>query len=134
PLDVSTRKRTLFMTEQFAFEQILWNRSAVDGHERSGLPGTSAMDRSRHQFLARPAFTNDQHRGIGAGDFLNCAKHGLDLRTITDNPLERRNINCAEGFASCTLQLLDIQGAVEDHLEFVDINGLGEEVVSASSD
>lgn len=52
---------TLFEAEQFALQQILGDRGAVDLDESLAPPVTELMQGARHQFLAGPAFPGDQH-------------------------------------------------------------------------
>ncbi len=53
-------KRTLFVAEEFAFEQTHGNGGAVQFHERIGLPRTQIVDGSSDQFLACSRLAIDQ--------------------------------------------------------------------------
>src|SRR5262249_10823441 len=56
------------VAKQLAFEERLGDGRAVERNERTVAPGAAVVDRSRDQFLARPAFAADQDRGRGPGD------------------------------------------------------------------
>jgi hypothetical protein len=58
---VGTGEGTLAMTEQFALYQMLWQRAAIDRHERTGGPWTALMDRPGHQLLAGAGLAPDEH-------------------------------------------------------------------------
>src|ERR1019366_1987161 len=51
-LGVSTREGALFVAEQFALEQVLRDRVAVDGDERAAGLRAPAMEGLRYHFLA----------------------------------------------------------------------------------
>src|SRR5262245_39137063 len=56
------------MAEQFALEEVLRQRCTIDRHKLAGGAPAVAMNRTRHQFLARAAFSVDQHRGVRRSD------------------------------------------------------------------
>ena len=58
-----TRESAFAVAEKLAFEQILGNRRAIDGHKVAVLAQGLVMQGARHQFLAGAAFPGDQHRG-----------------------------------------------------------------------
>src|SRR5262249_56169151 len=55
------RKGALFITEQFAFNEILRQSPAVDSDKRRILLERVVMDASRYQFLSSSTFTRDQN-------------------------------------------------------------------------
>ena len=61
---------SLLMSEQFAFQQILWQSGAVDGQERFLVAETMRVDSPCNQILAGACFALDQNIGVGADDFL----------------------------------------------------------------
>ena len=71
------RERALLVPEQLGFEEGLRDRRAVDGHERLVAPGGSGMDMARHDLLAGPAFSRDEHGRIRARDLLDELDHLL---------------------------------------------------------
>src|SRR3954468_1423427 len=64
PLHMRSRKRTFFMTEQFAFHQRFGDRAAVDGDERAGLAAAAVVNRPGGDFFAGAAFAEDHDRGL----------------------------------------------------------------------
>src|SRR5262249_15473162 len=58
-----SRKGTLLIAEELGFEQRLWERRAVDGHERPGAAWRAVMDGARHTLLARATLALDEHGG-----------------------------------------------------------------------
>src|SRR5664280_1701064 len=77
PLDVRSRERALFVSEEFAFHQRRRDGAAVDGRKRTTLAGASLMDGPGRHFLAGAAFPQDQDRGVGRGHFANRVEHRL---------------------------------------------------------
>src|SRR3984893_17244111 len=70
PILVSTGESAFNMTEEFAFEQLIWDRGTVYLDERPLLSWTALMDGSGDQFLAGTGFAQDKTRRIGAGNEL----------------------------------------------------------------
>ncbi len=58
------------MTEEFAFEQLIWDRGAVYLDERPRLSWTALVDGPGDQLLARAGFAQDKNRRIGTGNEL----------------------------------------------------------------
>src|SRR4029079_4269383 len=58
-------KRTPDVSKELAFEEFLWNRSAVHANERLPRPPTALRNGTRNQFLAGTRFALDQHARIG---------------------------------------------------------------------
>ena len=83
-------KRALDVAEQLRFDQRGHQRGAI--HRRKGLvlarPGK--MDRARHQFLARPALAENQHRIGVLRHFLDQLVHPLHPRGHPDQPAKSR--------------------------------------------
>ena len=59
------RERAFFVAEQFALQQRLRQRAAVDRHHRMETPRAGGMDGARHHFLAGAALAGDEHGGVG---------------------------------------------------------------------
>ena len=57
------------MAEQFALDQVLGQRAAIDGHKGHVGPGALIVDGAGDQLLAGAGFAEDQHGRIGRGDF-----------------------------------------------------------------
>ena len=61
-------ERAALVAEQFAFEQIVGQRAAIDRNKREFVAGTEIMQRARRELLAGPGIALDQHCGIDAGN------------------------------------------------------------------
>ena len=68
------------MAKEFGLQQVLRNRAAINRHERSGGASTAAMDRARHQLLARPRLAHDQHVDVGVRHLLDQLVHAAHGR------------------------------------------------------
>ena len=80
-----TRKCASFVSEELAFQQRFRQRSTIDRHERPVVAAAVAMNRPRHQFLARTAFTTDQHGRIRGSDLSNELKYFPHARTFANH-------------------------------------------------
>ncbi len=60
----------LFVAEEFALQQALGNRSAIDRHERPFGPPAAAMNAAGDQFLAGAGLAANQHVDVGVGHLL----------------------------------------------------------------
>ena len=78
-------KSALFMPEEFAFQQLLGNGPAVDGHKRLVGTATIVMQGPYQQFLARTGFPGDQHRAVGRRHFGQHFKDIGQCGTLPDN-------------------------------------------------
>src|SRR5260370_39650095 len=66
----SAGEGALFMTEDFAFDQGLWNGGAIDGYERTVTARAQFVDGARHELFACAAGARDEHRrGTGPDRF-----------------------------------------------------------------
>src|SRR5262249_28923338 len=61
-------ERALAMAEQFAFDEVLGQRAAVDGDEWLIAPLALFEDRARRELLAGAGFAEDHARRIGRGN------------------------------------------------------------------
>src|SRR5215469_4456999 len=57
-------KRAFFVAEEFAFQQVKWNRRAIELYERSSAALAGVMDVPGDQLLARTRLSKNQDRGI----------------------------------------------------------------------
>ena len=73
-----------FVAEQFAFEQRLGDRRAVDGDERLVAAAAEVVDRLADDFLAGAVFAQDQHGQLGVGHAADRRAQGLDRRAFAD--------------------------------------------------
>ena len=75
------------MAEQFALEQILGNRGAVDRQKRAPAAVAVLVNRPRHQFLPGPALPQNQHRHILGRHPANLLVDRLHGRAPPDQPV-----------------------------------------------
>src|SRR5215469_14258674 len=83
-----TCERTLLVPEQFALQQCLRYRCAIDGDERLGRPRPQTVDSASQQFLAGSALTKNQYRDAGGGNLLNASEHTQQLRATPDDAID----------------------------------------------
>ena len=67
------------MSEQFAFDERRSQRAAIHRNERPVAPRADFVNRAGHQFFARPALAQNQHRRAARGHFLNHLEDLLHL-------------------------------------------------------
>ena len=67
---ISTRKGAFDPAEQFCFNQVGRDSTAVHGDKRFVKAAAEIVHRMAKYFLARPALAGNQHRGIRTGNFL----------------------------------------------------------------
>ena len=72
------------MAEQFAFDQVFRQRTAIDGHHRLGGAMALSVQRAGDQFLAGAGFAEDQHAGIRRRDFGDPLANALHGRRFAD--------------------------------------------------
>ncbi len=73
----SARERPLFMAEQNAFDQIFWDRTAVDGDEGAADAIALALNSASNELFADAAFAFDQNRNVRCGGALAERDHAL---------------------------------------------------------
>src|ERR1043166_1847229 len=88
-LPVSAGKRAFFVAKEFAFQQILRDRIAVDGDEWTILLCATQMERLCHHFFAGTAFAQNQRGRAGRGHLADEIEYGLHLRTRANDIPER---------------------------------------------
>ena len=69
-------KRSCFMPEQLAGNEVLGQTTAIDGNE-SAVPATEFMDRFCDQLLAGATFSLDQNSAVCASNLLHDLVEGL---------------------------------------------------------
>ena len=80
------------MAEQFAFNQVLRNCSAVYLDEHFIAARTLPVDRTRDQFLSGSRFAEDQHASIGRRHELNLLSQRFHGDALAHNHAARRNL------------------------------------------
>jgi hypothetical protein len=102
PLSFRSRQRSLLVTEQFAFKQVLRDSRAMNGQERTIGPLAILTDRAGNDFFASAAFAKNQH-----GDVLSCH------RCCVPNPCVRRR-ETVEHLQTCQLDRIRHQSGVRE--------------------
>src|SRR6202044_3867957 len=74
---------TLFMTEQFAFQQRFCDRRTIHCDKRPIRPRTGIVNRAGDKFLPRSTLTLDQNRRVRRGHAPNQFIHRAHARTVT---------------------------------------------------
>ncbi|MNY09150.1 hypothetical protein D3C86_1420470 [compost metagenome] len=80
------RERAGLVTEDFRFEQLFGQATAVDRHEMARAPAAGFVQAARHQFLAGAGLAVDQHVGGGVGQVGNHLAQPADGRRVADQP------------------------------------------------
>src|ERR1051325_7274744 len=78
----------LLVAEEFGFEQRFGQRGAIDRHELAELGLAVEVQRARNEFLARAAFSEDEHGAVGVRDAFDHLENGLDFRRGADELVE----------------------------------------------
>src|SRR6056297_1964260 len=130
---VGTGEGALLVAEQLGLEQILRDGRAVDGDETLVLAVAERMQRAGEEFLASAALAEQQHRDVRGRHLLDHAadlEHGLAGR---DDPVQRRDALLAPQAAVLGLQLVDMEGTVDQQAQRVGVHRLLIEVVGADA-
>src|SRR5258706_2200957 len=80
-----SRKRTFVMPEQFALDEILWNRRAVDLDKRFILAQALRMDRMSDEFLSSARLAVDQNAAVGGCHEANLLAQRFHGNAIADD-------------------------------------------------
>src|SRR5678810_500278 len=92
------------------------------------------MDRVSNQFLTRSALTGNQDRNVGTRDLFYGPKNFLHLGAGAEKVFEGFAGTLVHQFPAFAVQLLNVDGAVDNDLQLVDVNRFGKEVIGALSD
>src|SRR5690606_14664964 len=76
-------KRTGNVAKQFAFEQVLGQRTASDFDERALRTATAAVNRPGNHALTSTALAGNQYRGASVGDAFDHFVHTQHPRVVT---------------------------------------------------
>ena len=111
-LYIGSGESTFDVPKEFAFDQVFWQRSAIDRNEGFVAPQTFFMHGASHKLLATTRLTSDQNRAVGRcnsgnefgntlhrfglADDLRCAGrvaafHSLELRRALLEPTSLRD-------------------------------------------
>src|SRR5262249_10000087 len=89
---VGARERAAAMAEHLAFEQLVWDRGAVEGDERLLRAGREAVNRAGDNLLASAALASDEHANIRRRDATGEGHQVTHLATDDGRTLARRRI------------------------------------------
>ncbi len=78
----------LFVAEQFRFEQVFRQRSAVEAHVRAVGARRMVVDGVGDEFLAGAGFATQQDRGVPFGDHAHLVEHPAHRRRTADDVVE----------------------------------------------
>src|SRR5258708_1439779 len=119
------------MTEQFTLEEGFRNGAAIDGNEGSVLARTAVMDGKGDHFLAAAASAKDQDRGFGIGDLPDDVEYAVHRRAGAKHTFETLRLNLLLELTIVVFEAGKMKSALQDDLQFVQIRGFGDEIVSA---
>ena len=88
PAGIGAGERAPLVAEQFALQQGVGDRAAINGHERPLRPPAALVDRPRDEFLAGPRLAGDEDVDVAGRHSLD---DGIDLphrRTLAEESLE----------------------------------------------
>ncbi len=85
-------ERPANVAEQFAFQNVLAERCAVERYERLVLARTVLMDRLGDEFLAGAGRALNQHAGVGRRDPLEPVDDVVHLRAVADHAFEAESL------------------------------------------
>lgn len=128
-LGVRAREGAFFVAEQFALEERLGDRSAVDGNEGRIFSHTAAMDCQGGHLFSGPTFTKDQDGRIRSRDLPDGREHVEHTLTRSEQSFKGVGPLLALEFHEIPLQLRDMKGPLEDDFELGHFNGFGEKIV-----
>ncbi len=83
-------ERPADVPEQFALQQVLGQRAAIDADERAAAPRAEPVNRLGDQLLARARLAQQQHRGVRAGHLPGQPIDVLHRRPGADQARDRR--------------------------------------------
>ena len=122
----------LLVAEEFAFEKLRREGGAVHGDEGSACARAEAVDGVGGEFLAGAALARDKDGGAGGGDLLDRLEDMGHGGRVTDEIFQ------SEAFvdlrAQAEILALDVgavEGALDEQVEAVDVDGLGDKVIGA---
>ena len=78
-------ERAFHVAEEFALEERLGHRGAIDLDHRPVAARAALVDGAGHEFLAGAAFAGDEHGGIGGGDEFDLPEHFSQRRAFADD-------------------------------------------------
>ena len=128
-----TGERALFVAEEFALQQGVRNRRAIDRHETLGAPRRKFVQRAGEEFLAGATVAQEQNRCVGRCHFLDQAANAQHLGIAGDQVGERTWMTHRLQAPILLLQVEEPKRAVDREREQLGLEWLGEEIVRAHS-
>ncbi len=123
---------SLHIAEEFRFDERGYQSGTVHGHERLFAARAGKMDGAGHEFLARPALPENQHRIIVLAHLLDHFVHALHFGGDANEAAE--TWAAAQLFAQDTVFLVEFDGvqqAVQLAAQLVDVEWFRHVVGSA---
>src|SRR5437868_4674466 len=97
------------MSEEFGFQQRLWNGGTIDREERAGGPRRFVMDEARDALLPGAAFTGDEDRGVDFGHAPRQIERPQHRWTRGDQTGRNRGIDLSEDASRPELPFLFLE-------------------------
>src|ERR1041384_3989688 len=82
---MGSREGTLLVSKQLALSQRVSQRTAINSQERSAATRPSEMDRTRDQFLSRPALAGNRYCALRIRHSLNLVQYGRHHSTFPNH-------------------------------------------------
>lgn len=127
-------ERTLFMAEEFTFEEGFGDGRTIDGDEGPIPARAFPVNGLGHHLLAGPALAPNEDRGLGDGNPLDQAEHLLHLGAGAEHALEGILRELAGHCFVVPFELPDPERAPDDRAQFLDVDRLAEEIPGAQTD
>src|SRR5438874_559434 len=123
------------MPEEFTLEERFGDSSTVDGHEGPGAPRPAAVQGARDQLLASAALACDEHRRLRLCHPCEQGEYVTHRGALTNELLKSRHLleRAAEALDGGREPAL-FDSPLEHQGEYLEVNRLGDEVVSPCTD
>ncbi len=126
-----TGKRTFFVSEQFAFQQIFGDGGAVDSHQALFRPWAQVMGGTREEFLASSAFPVNQDGDFRGSHPFDGLAQLLHHRIVRQYPLQWRG--GLQGFQGRIFCFQTMQGkcTLQDECQHLGLKGFLAKIIGA---
>ena len=123
---------TFFVAKELAFEELRREGGAVDRDHFRGRAAGKVVDQVGDDFLAGAGLAFDEHGGPGGRNLLDKLGNFLDLERFADESVELVGLRDLLGeLFVFRLEVAAAERALEQHLDLVEVERLGDEVPSA---
>ena len=127
-------KRTFFIAEELAFQDVLRYRRAVDGHKRAAAALAELVNGLGGQIFPRAGLPCYQDSVVGFGQHLDGLKHPLHGRAFAHHILEDIWLRTTGLQASVLVDKpTALQSLVQSQYQGVMLEGLGDEIIGTAS-